>query len=476
MDEEIDLLYGQICEDLQAWAKSQVEKGDNPTQWDLRKIQRWIRRDLAPRRIRELQATLTRDQEDQLVTVSTQYFDKQVQPDAERYYWTLVERTRQEIEAREAEEEEARRLGRQEPVPQPAPPVAPLPNPQLGVQLPQLQPVLQPNQQRRMAGNVKGSQISATRAYDGTEDVLVYLKHIQRNQAQYQWTEDETLSVVKNKLQDKAAEWLLFTENLEGDFQDWEEFKTAFQERFHAGRTAGAGIEVLAKMKQKEGEDVLRFLDRVYQGIEIKNFHYPPAVKAAGGYRDMVRTEAFQFFCHGLREEIKNKLMATGNAPATLDQARTKAVEIETALNAKKAKVVAEVETPADPQKSLELRVEELHKSFQKWKGNFGKPRGGQGQGKGRGYGGNGSGDKTCFHCRRRGHFKADCPVLDAEKKLDGQLKKNSGGFQKGNQKGQKKGGWKGKKYYTNEVNDKDDQGEDEDDYESSSEEEGLNY
>ena len=275
-------------------------------------------------------------------------------------------------------------------------------------------------QQQQGPPAVTGSQINSLKPYDGTTDVRVYLRVVERIRLQYGWTKDQTLSVVKNKLEAAAAEWLMAHENTYGDIRKWDDFEDELKKRFKAEYTPAAAIAAMHAMKQKEGEPVLRYLDRVFAGLDIKNHLYPETLRSQPEYKQMLLTEAFQFFIGGLREEIKTRLQGSGNAPTDLDEARTMAVEIETALLQKKAPLALHEVAQQEEDEFSSHQVEELRKFIRRWDAK-------RGQG-GSGAGGN-KGKRKCYNCGKPGHFKAEC--RSAPKKKEGDSSKYKGGKKK---------------------------------------------
>ena len=317
---------------------------------------------------------------------------------------------------------------------------------------------------------ITGGQLNATRTYDGTTDIEIYISHINRNVAQFQWNNQQTAAVVKNKLTGTAAQWLRGQELMGTDLNTWEDLAVHLRGRFLAEYNELAASKAIRNLKQRDDEKVNDFFDRVLDAVDKKNHGYSPLAKSKQTYKEHFMRDVFVFFSAGLKEDIR--LRATGGTIITeADELLTAANNVEREMTENKIPKLPAIEVssvedekktdPKDPKEENPLTLEALgaqidalqaqfkrkdekgaqEKPGQNQEGRNNPPFRGRGRGggfrarnfggRGRGFGfnrggqgfrrQNGNGPRwmnfgmqvTCFACGNIGHYAFNCPAVN---------------------------------------------------------------
>jgi hypothetical protein len=299
---------------------------------------------------------------------------------------------------------------------------------------------------RRMP--VSGSQLNTLQPYDGTTDVELYFLHLERAEVQYEWTDAELAVAAKQKLTGEAARFIWsqvkLQKPLEGYIHAVNGLKTALRARFGERVNELAAADAVADLKQKDGESVDGFFDRVTVAMDRKNFSYTVEQKAHADYLPHFHQDIFTFFGAGLKEYVRSRTLGSAAPPRTAEALLTAARSVEAEFlrnNPKKTAVdaVNQVENESDGKTSMEKQVEALQAELAEFKlgGGRSKP------------------PNKCFKCQGFGHFARECPTVEPvsqnEGGQQGQRYQRRGGFQRGGQRGNnnwKRGGnssnWRG--------------------------------
>ena len=295
------------------------------------------------------------------------------------------------------------------PAAQPPPPAAQPPPPAAGAAPP-----------AAVAPQVTGSHLAATQTYEGGEaKVDLWIRHVERNRRQFQWNDQQTAAIVKNKLIGAAAEWLDMQERLNTPMDTWTQLRPLMEDRFRAEINPNDASNLVTNLKQRAGEKVNEFYDRVVVATDKKNFMFTPVQKNTPEYRAYLLNDVFIYFKIGLDPEIKANV-ESGTNPATNaaellaaalhceksrdEKTRRNVSEVTNQLEAVKIKDTQEAKTKMEGETEETAHVEAFNRRGR------GNSRGrGSSRGRGRGRGGPKT-DTTCFTCGGKGHYSFNCP------------------------------------------------------------------
>ena len=287
---------------------------------------------------------------------------------------------------------------------------------------------------RRMA-EVTGSQIAAVPLYNGESDVELFAVTVDRIMRQFNWNENQTSAIAKNKLTGAAAGWLRSAELQFQKLDEWKDLKEGLFKRFKPALNEVNAVASVLELKQKEKESVMEFYDRVIVAIDRMNHKVKPAEKREKGYQDLFEVQLFTFFSAGMKEDIRIKAMSGKDPPTTAEEMRTAAQTIE-AQGSKQKQALAElgIEEVTEKMKKAKIKKEEEKNEDQEEGVEALQVRGRRGRGGGaRGQGRKSQKEVTCFNCQQKGHYSFDCQRKPAQRG------RGRGNFRGGN--GQNRGG-----------------------------------
>ena len=296
-----------------------------------------------------------------------------------------------------------------------------------------------------VVADVTGSQITATNFYDGTTDVDIYIAHVERNQVQFRWTQNQTAAVIKNKLQGEAASWLHFLTQTNQVVDTWDLLRVALRNRFQLEFNEQTARKAVMNLNQKDQESVHSFYERITDAMDKKNHGYTADEKQQAPYQDALLRDIFTFFSAGLKQDIVDKAMAGANPPRTaadlLRAARIVEVQLEkekshkllvSAVSTEEEKKLVPETSAATAASKLEQEVAALQEGFKSLRGQWNGRRNFRQRGgfRGRSFGGRGNfgrgfqqrsgnprgrpANLTCFKCNGTGHYSFECPSQQA--------------------------------------------------------------
>ena len=284
-----------------------------------------------------------------------------------------------------------------------------------------------------MPGRPSGQEINSIPLFTGTNiDPEIWLQQVNTSAATFGWEDNAKAGAACLRFTEKAAVWLESQRTLNKlPFATWDAFTNAFLGRFKPLGEAIQATEAVLDLKQKEGELIAEYADRIVIAIDKKNFTYTANQKTADGYIRARDADAYSFMAAGMSDRLRRQVMSGSDPPTTFDDLKKKATAAETAFRAKH--LIQEIEqsngkheqldddnesksgisttTDTDSIAEIKQSIEEIKKGFK------------------------------CFNCGKFGHLRRSCP--DAAKNS------NSGGWRGGGRGGQSgsrgQGGWRGR-------------------------------
>ena len=195
----------------------------------------------------------------------------------------------------------------------------------------------------RPPGVPQGSQISQLPEFDGKfgPEAETWLKQVDRFKEQFNWSDQATANIARNKLVGKAR---LFVDNQEKalilGLDRWSYFdghikplRTQMLEKYTLPTTAQAATIALQELKQ-HNDDVDLFYERVRYACDKFMYAIPKGTEAEKiAYREMFNQHLLVFFKAGLRPEYLKQIFSSTNQ----NQPKTAQELYEAAKNTERA-------------------------------------------------------------------------------------------------------------------------------------------
>ena len=305
-----------------------------------------------------------------------------------------------------------------------------------------------------MAHNeITGSHLATIPLFNGEESigsVNNFIASVDRAIQQFNWDPARAGVAAQSRLIDKAQTWLRGQKILGKELDDWEDvaavvgppavaartgLKTLIRKRFGKVITSALAVDAVQDLKQKEGESVARFFDRVALALDRKNYIYTDQQKQAPAYRDALNHDLNTFFLGGLLPGIRRRVLGVANPPNNPDDSfdAARAAEAEENKN-KRALPVAAIGQAGDEGEYIEDDV-------------TGEVMAVQGAGRGTSF--------TCHKCGGLNHYARDCPTKPGQgvQRQGGRGQYRGRGNSRGRGRGwQNRGGRQGNRKQVNAV------------------------
>ena len=277
---------------------------------------------------------------------------------------------------------------------------------------------------------VSGGQLSSITSYTGNQGLegLVYAESIDRAKTQFNWTEPQACMAAISRGGNAMSNWIRGEKAAGVNYNCWNKanpdandknLRAPFLTRFGPKYTTGGAVAAIADLKQRSGESVGSFLDRVKISVDMLHYNVPEANRNQA-YRDAYTRLVIAQFGSGLHEDIREKVFGVAVPPATLAAVLTAATAVENEKHSKATKLVVnlvdEKEKKEDPKPKEEEQddpITVLQKQMEEVLAI--SRRGGQGF-RGRGGRGRGQGSFSsyrCYGCGQLGHIREQCTAAN---------------------------------------------------------------
>jgi hypothetical protein len=272
---------------------------------------------------------------------------------------------------------------------------------------------------------VQAQQLSTISEYDGSTDIDLYFEHVEGLSLQYGWNPADLAHAVKQRLRGEAAQFISSQRKLHKVYNTWLEIaadntvdppiphqlglRPALRAWFREAITNVAAADAIYNLKQRDGEAIQCFYNRVVDAIDKKNHLYTEAQKAEPGYLAHFQQEIFTFMGAGMKEYLRSRTLGAPVPPVDADALlrAARSVEAELLRGKKSAASVSAVssgegtsatsmpgltEDDMDgPMAPLMRAVAELKLELQAYKRQAHR-------------------NVVCYNCGGRGHLAEQCP------------------------------------------------------------------
>ena len=271
---------------------------------------------------------------------------------------------------------------------------------------------------------VSGGQLSSIPQYSGNQGLegLVYAEAIDRAKTQFNWTEAQASTAAISRGGNAVSNWIRGEKAAGLVYNNWNNanpgdndrnLREPFLLRFGPKYTTGGAVAAISDLKQRSGETVGSFMDRVKISVDMLNYNVEEDDRNQA-FRDAYVRLVIAQFGSGLHEEIREKVFGVATPPATIEEVLQAATAIENEKHSKATKLVVNLvdedkdknkeakDKPADdPITVLQDQMKEVLAITK---------RGGQGfRGRGRGRGQGSYSSYRCYGCGQLGHIREHC-------------------------------------------------------------------
>ena len=264
---------------------------------------------------------------------------------------------------------------------------------------------------------VSGGQLSSVTVYSGNQglDGLVYAEAIDRAKEQFGWTQVQTARAAVTRGGNAVANWVRGEKAAGINYTGWNEdipnpnpnnltnLRPAFLTRFGPKYTTGGAVAAISDLKQRTGETVGGFLDRVKIAVDMLHYNVPEDQRNAAFRASYTRLVIAQFGS-GISDDIREQVFGVAVPPNTIAGVLTAATAIENEKHSKATKLVInnieneKKETPES--ESIEQKCEKLEKQMKEVL--MINKRGGRGNRPN-------NPNIQCYQCGGRGHIRSQC-------------------------------------------------------------------
>ena len=266
---------------------------------------------------------------------------------------------------------------------------------------------------------VSGGQLSSVTPFSGNQGLegLVYAESIDRAKDQFAWTQVQTSRAAVTRGGNAVANWIRGERAAGINYTGWDadipnpnpnnliNLRPAFLLRFGPKYTTGGAVAAISDLKQRSGETVGSFLDRVKIAVDMLHYNVPEADRNQA-FRDSYTRLVIAQFGSGINDEIREQVFGVAVPPNTIQGVLTAATAIENEKHSKATKLVinnVEDSATGKPEPSeLEKKCDQLEKQM---KEILAIGPGTRGRGRGR----QSLSSIRCYGCGNLGHVRAQC-------------------------------------------------------------------
>ena len=263
---------------------------------------------------------------------------------------------------------------------------------------------------------INANQLAILGKFKGeeSEDIEEFILLVERCITAFTWDQQMTSAMVQTSLEGAAARWLrsLLKLSTPADhMDDWihdvevngvrvvSGLKKFMLARFKEAMNERGAVEAISDLKQKAGEIVSDFYDRVVLAMDRKNYRDTPADRREPAYKEKLKMDTYTFFAAGLQEDIRRQALGGPSPPATCELLLTAArnAELEKRKATTKPKYLSEItgegEGTAEGETSAAFQLSELRNELAALKSQF-----------------SGNANVECWNCHKNGHISFNCP------------------------------------------------------------------
>lgn len=191
-------------------------------------------------------------------------------------------------------------------------------------------PEVHPAQPIIMPDAMKAAEINTISVFSGEKgpDAERFMDAVDRAKNAFQWSQQDTARAAQQRMTGVASQWIKYNARLGTTFAGWNEaadngncLRDFLEKRFVTGRTLAASIGGLAELQQaqKSMESTSEFVERLSSALDRKNYEITDAVKDTQAYRTSFKAELVKYLLHGLRDDLKGRVIGVPNAPTELN-------------------------------------------------------------------------------------------------------------------------------------------------------------
>ena len=276
------------------------------------------------------------------------------------------------------------------------------------------------------ANNVQGGQLSAIPVFTGTRglDALTYAEAIDGTIPQFGWTQQQAAQAAATRGGPAVANWLRGEKAAGITYNSWSDnagnniaMRPAFIIRFGPVYTTSGAVSAISDLKQRSGENVASFMDRVKVAVSMLHYNVAEADRNAAFREQYARLVVAQFGS-GLTEELRSKVFGVPNPPATIAGVLAAATAAEAERNPTGTKLVIGAiegeESSAQPTKSegkeednmverIVAKVEDVLAISRRQQGANSRNARTRGQSR------SNYSSYKCYNCGQMGHLRRQC-------------------------------------------------------------------
>ena len=291
---------------------------------------------------------------------------------------------------------------------------------------------------------VNANQLNVLGEFSGAdnEDAIAFAMKVRQCQGTFGWTEFVTATMVELSLRGVAARWLrslAMTSGPNDNLDQWEVpdpvygrqvvgaapgrvgirrvlpdtgLRHHLLHRFRQQMNEGAAVEAVTDLKQRAGESVDEFYDRVVIAMDIKNHRVGEQERRGNRYKERLRDDVYTFFAAGMNNDIRQQALGGPEAgkPTTalalLEAARNAELERKRVKKPKFLSSLDQQQGPSEDQQDGGREGEQqqeplssyaLHELMYELDAIRSRI--------------SGLADVACWNCGQRGHYSFDCTV-----------------------------------------------------------------
>ena len=197
---------------------------------------------------------------------------------------------------------------------------------------------------------VSGGQLSSVGQYNGNPGLegLVYAESVDRAKTTFNWTEGQTAVAAITRGGNSVANWIRGEKAAGINYNAWnmanpgnndKNLRAAFLLRFGPKYTTGGAVAAISDLKQRSGETVGGFMDRVKIAVDMLHYNVTEANRNQA-FRESYTRLVIAQFGGGVSEDIRERVFGVAEPPNTIEGVLTAASAIENEKHSRASKLV----------------------------------------------------------------------------------------------------------------------------------------